>query len=276
MPTTIQAHLLFAGHACQLGSVTSLTEVWISHNLRPDLPDDEYLPDIGDNPISTNVISAQTVLANKLDSIFVKSIQEQEYIEGKERGTIYTVQYDDQPFTATGEATNNDDVVVMSISSGAQIDTYSRDPNYTTMPKIYVNVDGAKEYKNSTISKISCLTNVSTTRRYRGFSAQQIIGLGTYAGSVNSATMWGQPIGNILYNGISAAPVQEKSNPSSASSINWNVSHNYSIKYLPGILDNAWNYVFVQGEYSRLYNDVEMTDPIDLYPASPLPDDLGA
>jgi hypothetical protein len=275
MPTSVQAHLLFGGHACQLGSVTSLTEVWISHNLRPDLPDNEYLPDIGDTPISTNLISAQTVLAGKLDSIFVKTIQEQEYLEGKERGTIYTVQYDDQPFQSVGDPTNDENTIIMSISSGAQVDTYSRDPNDNALPKIWVKIGGeAKEYKNAVITKISCLTNVNTTRRYRGLTRTEVLALGTLAGNTNSSVMWGQPIGNILYNGIQAAPVSEQTTPTAGRQINWNVSNSYTIKYIPGVTDNSWNHVFVQGEYTRLYKDQGMTQTMDNYPKATLPDDL--
>lgn len=277
MPTTIPAHLMLQGHAATLGNILSYTEVWISHNLRPDLSSSEYLPDIGDTITSTNVISSQSIMWNYLSACQCKTITEQEYIEGRSRGTIYTVQYDNQPDTAVyEEPTQDPDNVILSISSSAQVDTYTRDPEDTTLQKYYFEENGTrKEYKNTSISKITCLTSVSTTKRYRNKTPQEIIGMGTDTGKTNTSSMWGCAPGCILYNGLAATPIQEVVNDLVA--INWNVTNNYTIKYIPGTaLNNAptWDMVFVNGVYSVLYTAPTGNTILPLYPRGSIPDDL--
>jgi hypothetical protein len=277
MPTSIQAHLLYAGHAAQLGDVLSFTEQWISHNLRPDLPSNEYLPDIGDSPLSGNIISVQSVVANKLPFLVCKTVTEQEYLEGNVRGTIYTVQYDDSlEDEVNQEPTQDDDVVILSISSGAQVDTYTKDPLDKKSQKLYIKEGSTYvEGKNLTINKITCLTNVSTTKRYRNQTAQQIIALGAKAGKVNTSTMWGQAAGCVLYNGHTATPIQEVVNDVVA--INWNVTNNYSIKYIPSLTTSnepTWDHIFYNGIYSKLYKDATGSQYMLLYARDTLPDDL--
>lgn len=274
MASTIQAHLLYAGHAAQFGDILSLTEQWISHNLRPDLPSTEYLPDIGDNPLSGNIINAQSIVNANLQFLVVKTITEQEYLEGDVRGTIYTVQYDDALEDAvTEEPTQDEDTVIVNISSGAQVDTYTIDPNDPSAQKIYVKnpLGEYEEGKNLTINKIVCLTNVSTTKRYRDKTLVEILAIGDLAGNVNNAGMWGQDVGNILYNGISTSPIQEIVNDTVE--INWNVTNNYTIKHIPGIDLYNWQHTFYKGDYTLLYSDKAGTT-IDLYPSETLPNDI--
>lgn len=277
MPSTIQAHLMFAGHAAQIGDTLAFTEQWISHNLRDDLPSNEYLPDIGDIPLSANIIGTQSIVAANLQYLTCKTITEQEYIEGDVRGTIYTVQYDDSREDGLNtDPTQNENNVIVNISSAAQVDSYTKDSSDTSLQKLYVK-EGAtyKEAKNPTITKISSIINVSTTKRYRNKTLTEIIALGTKAGSTNTSTQWGIPAGCILYNGNSSAPIQEIVN--SIVKVNWNVTHNYSIKYIPGsdyTNQPTWDHVWYNGYYTKLYSDAQGTAYKLLYPRDTLPNDL--
>jgi hypothetical protein len=272
---SISAHLLYAGHALTLGTVTTFTEMWISHNLRPDLDANETLPELGDSPLEANIISGQSVVADVLDKLFCKSISEGEYLEGDVRGTIYTVQYDDAITDGVSEEPTNDtDTVILSIASAAQVDTYTKDPDTPGLQKLFVKEGSTyTESKNITINKITALINVSTTKRYRNQSAQQIIAMGAKAGSTNTAEQWGVPAGCILYGGHTATPIQEV--VSDVVQINWNVTHNYAIRYIPGITNEpTWDHVFYNGIYTKLYKDNAGSAYMTLYPRDTLPNDL--
>lgn len=279
MASTIPAFLLYAGRTLTLGSISSLTEIWMSSNIRPDLAV-TYLPELGDNPSASNIINDQSVLnttvsvSGSLNSLHCKSITEQEYIESSTvRGTIYQVNYDDEVIGGNTDPTQDENTVVLNVSSGAQIDTYTLDPDDKSAKKLYVKTgtNTYEEGRNLTINKILCLTTVSTTKRERGKSMQQIIEMGELAGNVNSAGMWGQDVGTILFNGINANPIQEV--VSGTTTLTWNVTKNYTIKYIPEVAIETWDHIFYKGEYTKLYSDNQGT-AIDLYPRDTLPDDL--
>lgn len=278
MPTTIQANLLYAGHAAQVGDVLTFSETWISHNLRPDLST-TYLPEVGDFILSGNIIADKSIMANQLVNLRVRSISEGEYLEGNVRGMIYSVLYDDQgPKTLYADPTNDDDNVIISISSGAQVDTFTKDPSDKSATKYYVRDGGTtSEAKNLTINKITSLINVSTTNRKRNLSMTEIIAIGEKAGYTNTSTMWGIAAGCVLYNGHSAAPLTEVDPSNTAlTKLSWNVTHNYSIKYIPGVQfvnEPTWDHVFYNGEYTKIYVDEAETDYLKLYPRDTLPDE---
>lgn len=276
MPSSIQAHLLYAGHQATIGETSVLVENWITHNLRPDLPSTEYLPDIGDSPIATNVISGQSVVYSGLANLTCKSITETDYLEGGVRGTLYTVQYDNN--LASGEAlepTNDEDTVILSISSAAQVDSYTKDPESKGFKKLYIK-EGTSylEAKNITITKVTAMITVSTTKRYRNLTPTQIIALGALAGKVNASTQWGVGAGCLLYNGHTAAPVQETDTVTEELKINWNVTNNYTVKYIPGTATDTWQHVFYNGIYSKLYGDAQGSTFLLLYGTDTLPNDL--
>jgi len=277
MPTNIAANLLYAGHAAQVGDTLTFAETWISHNLRPDLST-TYLPDVGDFILSGNIISDKSIMVNKLADLRVRSISENEYIEGDVRGMIYSVLYDDQgPKTLYADPTS-DDKVVLNISSGAQVDSYTKDPDDKTATKLYVKdpLGGYLEAKDYTTTKISTLITVSTTKRYRSLTMTQVIAKSALAGNTNAAEMWGQPIGCVRYEGASAAPIQEiDSSDTALTKLTWNITNNYSIKYIPGFANQpAWDHVWYAGYYTRLYNDNVGNNAKVLYPRTTLPNDL--
>lgn len=278
----IPAILLYAGRTLTIGDVCSLTEIWLSSNLRPDLTT-TYLPEIGDSPTESNIISGQSVLGTltvglsaALDSLHCKSITEQEYLEGNVRGTIYQVNYDDVVTPAGGWSDpTNDNAVVLSISSAAQVDTYTKDPEDSTSLNIWMKESSGSytQLKNPSVTKITNLINVSTTKRYRSYTPVQIMALSMLAGYTNESEMWGFPAGCILYEGGAAAPIQEVYN--SQTILSWNVTRNYSIKFIPGLVSEpTWDYVWYNGVYSPRYLDATGTNKQAVYPRTTLPNDL--
>jgi hypothetical protein len=284
MASTIQAHLLYAGHAVQIGDITALTEMWISHNLRPDLSSSEYLPTLGDSPLSGNLISAQTTLSlassaldYTLSFLRCKNIAEQEYIEGKERGTIYTVQYDDQPTEdEQKDPTNDDTKVILNISSGSEVVSYYPPREGEGNPANYVYDSNGDQIDGIPITKVIGVTNVSTTKRYRNKSANEIIGMGAETGKINNSSMWGLGQGCILFTGIQTVPIQEYERLTATRKINWNVTNNYQIKYIPSLSADVWQYVWYHGDWTRVYDTPGHTpeNAIELYSYGTIPNDL--
>lgn len=279
MPSTIQAHLLYAGHSAQIGDTLTFAETWISHNLRPDLPSNEYLPDVGDFILSANILSANSIMTNRLTELRCRSIAENEYLEGNVRGMIYSVLYDNQgPEALNNDPTDDDSVVILNVSSGAQVDSYTKDPEDKTVAKLYVKdpLGGYKEAKDYTTTKITTLITVNTTKRYRSLSMSDVIAKSALAGYTNTSTMWGQPAGCVRYEGASAQPISEVDPAdTSKTKLTWNITNNYSIKYIPGFANlPAWDHVWYAGYYTRLYDDIVGTNYKLLYPRTTLPNDI--
>jgi hypothetical protein len=272
MSTTIQAVLLFQGHAAQLGGgITTLQEVWLSKNLRPDLTATTYLPDIGDSPLSANIINGQSIATNYLSALTCKAISEGEYLEGNARGTIYSVSYDNSLNTgATGEPTQDSDAVILRINGSVSTQSYTPGSNTPATLKFYNATEAKTEAFNSSIPVVYPCVNIDTTQRHRSKTPAEIIALCTDGGLVNASAQWGIPAGCLLYLGASADPIQEVINGTKR--INWNVTHRYQARLLEGIADKSWQYVFVKGQWVRVQNN-SGTD-IDIYTSGTLPDDL--
>jgi hypothetical protein len=177
------------------------------------------------------------------------------FLDCNVRGTLYGVSYDSiiedvddrQNSTPTSEPTNNENTVILRISGGASTETYI--PNDKTPIKMTVydsdSLSGYTEFREP-IPLIYCTTNIETTRRQRDKSFQDIIDYCSDAGKLNATVMWGQPIGNVLFTGCNADPVQEYSSTTlsgSTKEINWNVTNRYQIRHLPGVEDNTFNHI---------------------------------
>lgn len=270
MPSTIQAFLMYQGHAVTIGSTNSLTEVWLSSNLRPDLTV-TYLPTLGDSPSASNIISAQSTVSSTLANLTCKSISEGEYMEGNVRGTMYTVQYDTLPADYTWwDPTSDGSTVVLRISSSIATEMYSPGDDSTGTLQVY-DADAAAtvEFKQP-INLVYAVTNIETTKRQRNKTTSEIIAYGQDAGKINTAAQWGVPSGCLLYTGVAADPIQEIT--STQKKINWNVTHRYSVRYLPGIADNTWNYINFRGKWVRV-QDKNSAD-IEFYTKGTLPKDV--
>jgi hypothetical protein len=249
MASTIEAFLMYQGHQVTLGQTSSLTEIWMSCNIRPDLTV-TYLPELGDSPSASNIIDAQSVVADGLALLTCKSISEMEYIESNVRGTIYTVNYDNALDSSTSEPTSDGSTVILRISSSAAVDVYSPGDDSSSVFTCYdPNTTNDIEFKQP-IPVIYAVTNIETTKRQRDKTTSEIIALGQAAGTVNQSAQWGVPAGNLLYTGISADPIQEIT--ATTKKITWNVTHKYSVRYLPGVTDNSWNHVNFRGSWQRV------------------------
>jgi hypothetical protein len=268
MASTIAAFLLYQGHQVTLGETSSLTEIWMSCNIRPDLPV-TYLPELGDNPSASNVIGAQSVVADGLALLTCKSITENEYIESNVRGTIYTVTYDNALDSSTVEPTSDGNTVILRISSSAATDVYSPGDDGKSVFTCYDEETATTHEFKQPISLIYAVTNIETTKRQRDKTTSEIIAMGQDAGKLNTATQWGVPAGCLLYTGISADPIQEIT--PTTKKITWNVTHKYSVKHLPGIADNTWEYINFRGSWQRVRRNGNV---VDFYTKGTLPKDV--
>lgn len=274
MPSTIPAVLLDIGRNVEKGwSVDSITLTYCSSSVRPDVSA-SYLPTIGDvyNP-SGICLSTQTLIPSTNQYLICKKITETYFADDHTVGSLYSVYYDTVDETVYYEPTQDPDAVIMSIQSGASVDAYTYDPREVNQTKIYVYENGTwKEIESvQSIPKTTSLINVQTTTRYRE-PAIDIIALGNLAGYTNDSTMWGQGAGCILYNGINAQPLQEIYNDTKT--ISWNVTNSYTIRYIPGITTNTWDYIFYKGNYTRIATDAAGTNLISLYQKTAIPNDL--
>ncbi len=269
----ISAVLIDQGRVAEKGwSGNAIQLTYVSSTVRPDVTP-TLLPNIGDNyNVLTTSLSTQTVLPSADTNMLCKRITESYFADDHTVGSIYTVFYDTVDERIFVEPTDDEDEVVMSIQSGAEVDNYTYVPEQETT-KLYVYIGGAWTQIESTqnIPKTTVLTNVQTTSRYR-LTPTQIIALGDLAGHTNNATMWGQGIGCILYNGINAQPLQEVYEDNKI--ISWNVTNSYTIRYIPGVTSNSWNYIFYKGEYTQLSTTNSSGGIISLYSTASIPNDI--
>ena len=162
----------------------------------------------------------------------------------------------------------------MSISCGASFDSYTIDPSVAGAAKMYVNYGGSwQEIKApQTICKLSPHVQISTTARVVD-SAQNIIQKSALCGHVNNAAMWGCAAGTVLYQGASATPVQGETLDGDTR-IEHNVTRNYTVRFLPGISTDTWQYVFFNGSYVKLSTSAGDGGWIKPYAYASLPQDI--
>lgn len=191
-------------------------------------------------------------------NVTVRQVAKAPIGEDASAGFMYVVSYSNAR-TQRDYLGSNADNVSVSITSSATFDAYTFQPqNGDGTPNastLYYTADGSSFSQirtTQTVQKMTPVTNVSCTYRYSQSISTLLSQNAGLVGKVNNATMWGVGSGCILFLGTSAVPV--KAIDAGDTTIHWNVTENFSIRYLPGKTTDTWQYVFKDGIYVRLAN----------------------
>lgn len=169
--------------------------------------------------------------------------------EDTSAGFQYLVSYSTaQPAADVLSSWRGDPLSAVTVSTEASFDTYTHSPGEDST--IYQSEDlntWSPITDSVSISRLTPGTNVSITSRYTGKIEDLLADNLAYTGRLNDTAMWGHGRGCILYNGSTASPVKYLSD--GVTVVKWNRTHSYSIRYLPGVDEDTWQYVFVKGKY---------------------------